>query len=229
MTLAEFIAQFRKDRDDALPPYLWSTAEVRDYLNEALNEACERALLIEDSSATAACSQITLVAGQASYALHESVIKVKRVVYDDKPISETSVEMLDRDDAFWATRTGVPDKYVLANMGTLRVTPTPTAAAVANAPTLYLTVYRKPLTAISEDTDDEADFSTLFSIPKLYHMRLLDWVYRCALRKNDTETIDLDGSKGYEAAFIGSFGERPDANVQRKRRDKRPPIVRCAW
>ena len=29
--------------------------------------------------------------------------------------------------------------------------------------------------------------------------------------------------------FVQAFGERPDANVQRKQRDRRPPVVQCNW
>lgn len=29
--------------------------------------------------------------------------------------------------------------------------------------------------------------------------------------------------------FEQAFGERPDANVQRKHRDKAPPIIRSSW
>lgn len=228
MTLAQFIAQFRKDRDDAAAPYLWSTVEIRTYLNEALNEACERALLIEDST-SAQCCLITLINGQDTYTLDPSVIKVKRVSYDGLKIAETSVEKLDHDDLAWETRSGAPRQYVLTNQSSIRITPAPTTATIATAPTLGLTVYRTPLITIDEDTDDETDLSTLVLIPKIYHMRLLPWMYRLALQKTDSQTIDMDDSDRQEKIFTANFGERPDANMHTKRRDKRRPIVRCAW
>ena len=227
MTLDQVIAQFRLDRDDAVAPYLWSTAEVRGYLNEALNEVCERALLVEDST-TAACCEITLVAGQSVYPLHASVVKVKRVTYDGKKIGETSIEALDGADFAWETRTGPPTEYVLSETS-VRVTPTPTVASVALTDTIALTVYRKPLAAIDEDTDTDTDLATLAGVPSIYHRRMMEWMHYLALRKNDTQTIDLDGAKIHGADFEASFGMRPDANVQRKRRDRRPPIVRAQW
>lgn len=228
MNLVQFNAQFTRDRDDAAAPLLWSRAERRAYLNEAVNEACERALLIEDST-TAACCSIALVANQGGYTLHEAVIKVKRVTYNGKVLTQTSTEKLDGGDIAWETRTGVPCEYVLTNQDGIRLVPAPTADAIATAAVIGLTVYRRQLVAIDGDTDSDVDFATLIPIPKIYHMRLLPWVYHLALQKNDTQTIDLDESARQEAIFTANFGERPDANVQTKRRDKRPPVVRCQW
>ena len=51
MTLAQLIAQFRREADDAVAHYLFSDAAVTDWLNEAVDEACVRSLLIHDVSA----------------------------------------------------------------------------------------------------------------------------------------------------------------------------------
>ena len=228
MTLADFIARFRLDRDDQADGKLWSDAEIRAYLNSAIDEVCERALLVEDTT-TAACCEVTLVAGTSTYALHGAVIHVKRVKFNGLVLSETSDESLDRTDVYWETRTGDPLEYVLKNKSGLRVVPTPTAASVAKSSKLYLTVYRTQLVAITEDTDEDSDLSTLIGIPQIYHLRMLPWLYAQALRKVDTQTLDRDEADRQEAIFQTSFGVRPDANVQRKRRDRRPPIVRINW
>ncbi len=54
-------------------------------------------------------------------------------------------------------------------------------------------------------------------------------MYRCAYLKQDAETFDKMKAGEYGALFTASFGERPDANVQRKQRDRRPPVVACSW
>ncbi|WP_132750411.1 hypothetical protein [Simplicispira metamorpha] len=62
-----------------------------------------------------------------------------------------------------------------------------------------------------------------------HHGGVRYWVYRCAYLKQDAETFDKMKAGEYGALFTASFGERPDANVQRKQRDRRPPVVACSW
>ena len=57
----------------------------------------------------------------------------------------------------------------------------------------------------------------------------MPWIYRCARLKHDAETFDKTRALDHEAIFERTFGMRPDANVQRKRRDRGPPIIRSAW
>lgn len=218
MTLAEIIAEFRRVRDDTQASYLWSDEEITNYLNDAVNEACERALLIEDRTTSAVCT-ISLEVGESSYPLHDSVLKVKRVVLGGRPLTETSVEKLDAGDSYWESRSGEPREYLLEGNIGIRFDRMPTEAADA-----LLTVYRTPLEPLSVGNMDGVP-----EVKAIYHMRLLPWVYRCALLKHDAETYDKDRADQQEAIFTMSFGERPDANVQRKRRDKRPPVVQVIW
>lgn len=218
MNVSGFIAAFRASENDAVAPYLWSDVEIVGYLNDAVNEACERALLIEDKTTPAVCS-ITLVANQAGYTLHASIIKVKRLTFRGRALTETSVEAMDSDDPQWESRTGEPTRYILTGNHGLRMVPTPTVGeAVA------LTVYRTPVSALAVSPG-----TTTPEIPERYHQRLMDWVLRCAYLKPDSETFDKGASERYEAAFAGSFGARTDANVQRKQRDRRPHRVRFSW
>ena len=59
--------------NDTSAGYLWRDEEIIRYLNSAVDEACERALLLEDRS-SAACCQSDLDAAETTYALHPSVI-----------------------------------------------------------------------------------------------------------------------------------------------------------
>ena len=63
MTVAEFIERFRLEMADNAAPYLWSDEEIVAYLNEAVDEACIRASLIEDSTTPVVCV-LPLVPGQ---------------------------------------------------------------------------------------------------------------------------------------------------------------------
>jgi hypothetical protein len=223
MTFAGIIAEFRSQLDDKQAPYLWSLAEISAYLNSAIDEACERALLIEDRT-TIACCQISLTAGVSSYPLHDSVLRVKRVVYDGFPLAETSVEMMDCAVPSWETLSGRPSQYLMTETN-IRLVPTPTVDSVAATSSISMTVNRTHLVPFTDATPE----TTTPEVKSLYHMRLMPWMYRCALMKKDSETLDEPEAARQEAIFERSFGIRPDANVQRKHRDKRPHIVKAIF
>lgn len=219
MLVEDFITRFRSAvHDVAIPPF-WSGEEVVSYLNEAVQEACERAKLIEDRSMA-----LTLVPGQDTYSLHASVFEIKRLALRGRPLDETSVEELDADMPGWEGRTGTPRYFIFepssgAQAAMVRLVPTPTAAdAVA------LTVYRGALKALSEDRDQERP-----EIPERFHARLMDWLMHRAYLKQDADTFDPNKAATSLGLFVQTFGERPDANVQRKQRDKRPPLVRMIF
>lgn len=230
MTVEEFIARFRIVLDDGANSVgggsgdvLWSDEEIVGFLTEAVSEVAERALLIEDHTTSAVCS-IPLQAGVGEYTLHPAVLKIKRAVWNGRPLSETSTEELDQEHVAWETLTGRPCSYVHSGADTLRLYRIPRAEDLAVAPAIALTVYRTPLQPYSVDRLDEIP-----EVKALYHDRLMQWMYRCAYLKKDSEAFDPNAAAKHEANFTASFGQRPDANVQRKRRDKRPPVVRMRW
>lgn len=218
MNVEAFLAEFRRVLADTAAPYLWSDEEVVTYLNDAEKEACERALLIEDRMTPAVCS-IALVANQADYPLHESILKIKRLAFRGRALDETSVEQMDNDDPQWETRKGEPRQFIYSETAGLRMVPTPVAAEP-----IALTVYRLPLEALSADNESGEP-----EVLPRHHMRLLRWVYRCAYLKHDSETYNPDKAEIHEAAFQASFGIREDANVMRKHRDRAPNVVQMHW
>jgi hypothetical protein len=221
MRVADFITEFRRVTGDGSVPYLWSDEDILAFLIDAINEACERALLIEDRT-TARCCTLALVADQDTYRLHTSVIKVKRVTYAGRALTETSVEAMDQQDANWESRTGTPLAYIQTE-GKLRVIPIPTAAMETAEDELALTVYRRPLEDVALTGDLAGE---LVEIPARYHLRLMSWVYHRAYTVEDPELKDLAKAATWERKFAGDFGERIDANVQRKQRDRKPPVIR---
>ena len=96
MNVADFIAAFGSELADKGEPPLWSDEEIAAYLNEAVQEACERAYLIEDRSTPAVCA-IAFQPGVDTYNLHASVFEIKRLTYRGRPLDETSVEALDAE------------------------------------------------------------------------------------------------------------------------------------
>jgi len=214
----QLIAEFRRVLQDAELPYLWSDDEICLYLTDAVNEACTRASLIEDRTTAAVCAFST-VSNTASYPLHQSVHRIKRVTVDGYPLFETSVEYLDQVMRNWETKTGNPNFYMAEGETKIRLVPTPD-----DVYSVAMTVYRTPLLDLTTDDTDASP-----EIHSRFHMQLMPWVYRCALLKQDAETSDKARAAEYEGIFTASFGQRIDANVRRKQRDKRPPVVSMVW
>lgn len=223
MNVADFIAAFRSELADKEEPPLWSDDEIAAYLNEAVQEACERAYLIEDRSTPAVCA-IALQPGVDTYNLHASVFEIKRLTYRGRPLNETSVDALDAESPGWEARQGQPRGFIFeqasgAQPARVRLVPTPNQADA-----IALTVYRGALKPLNADQDTAKP-----EIHERYHARLKHWIYCRAYLKQDPETHDKARAAEFAAEFTQSFGERPDANVQRKQRDRSPPVVRCGW
>ena len=223
MRLKQMLEIFRAELGDVQEPYLWQDSELVYYLNQAVQEACERALLIEDRSTPAAC-HVAVQAGVDSYNLHPSVLKVKRASYEGRLLTETSIEAMDAESGNWEVRTGQPTRFILeapvgGRAARLRLVPTPAAAGQVS-----LTVYRGALKLLqAQCLSDEPE------VPVSLRDGLKHWVYRCALLKNDADTQNAVRASEHEGIFSGIFGIKVDANTARKRSDRQPPIVLCAW
>lgn len=217
MTLNDLMTAFRARADDTAEPYLWSDNEVKLFLNDAESEAADRARLIQDSTTAAVC-QITIAAGTARYPLHTAVLDVRRAKVSSgaRPLTQTSIEELDMEWPDWESATGEPTCFYESE-GDITLVPKPTQAG-----TLAMTVHRLPLEGMVLGSDAP-------EIASRHHFRLVDWALRCAFMKRDADTYDETKAGSYEAMFVASFGYRADANVQRKQRDKRPPIVKANW
>jgi hypothetical protein len=223
MKVEDFISGFRATVGDVELPHFWSSELIVRYLNEAVQEACERAKLIEDRLTPAVCS-ITLAPDASTYQLHPSVFEIKRVALRGRPLDETSVEELDCNFPGWETAKGAPRQYVFEQASGVRPVSIRLVRTPTESDTLALTVYRGALKPLSADID-----SAKPEIPERFHERLMDWMLHRAYLKQDADTFDPEKAAVSLGLFVQAFGERPDANVQRKQRDRRPPIVQMNW
>jgi hypothetical protein len=214
---AEILSAFRDMVDDTGTPQLWKDSEIRRYLDEAHREAAVRALLLRDSTTTA-LTEIAIVAGTARYVLDRRIIKVEsaRLPSQSHPLFLSSSPEMDREMPHWRGLTAAPRRLVIDHEGAGLV------ATLCGVPvedeTMSLVVFRTPLESMNTD-DDEPE------IPAQYHLGLLEWMAHLAYKKRDTETYDEARSLTHGAEFTRIFGEREDANVRRKRTERRSDRV----
>jgi hypothetical protein len=218
VNLEELRSATRTILRDRAKPYLWQDEELNLYLNEAEREATERGQLILDISVPEV-AVIKVKAGTRTYKLHPSVIKILRAKLDSgsQPLVETSTQEMDGGlyacGSNWDTLEGPVLRYIQNDDKSITLIRIP-----VEDDTLRMRVTRFPLRPMKEDRDCP-------EIATHLHFRMLDWALRCAYRKQDPETLDEKKAAEYEADFTASFGVRPDANVQRKRRDGRKKAV----
>ena len=224
MNLAELrnAARLRLDDTDS-NKYGWSDAELDSFINEAVDEACIRARLNLDST-SAEATTVSVVAGTASYLLHESVLRVERAYLNtsQRTLSSVSFQDLDILSDTWPVDTGTPTNYIPdldlysdAGTATHKITLYPIPEVTE---TLKLTVYRLPLCPLTSDSEEP-------EIHPLHHPSLLDWVCHKAYTKQDADTLDIEKSLQYEGRFTDKFGPRPSARQLSWRQRKRPQRV----
>lgn len=84
---------------------------------------------------------------------------------------------------------------------------------------LLMTVIRTPIRQMVESFDEP-------EIRSNHHVNLIDWVEHCAYGVKDTDAFSPGESEKALDRFEKSFGRRPDANVQRKQREKNGRVIR---
>ena len=227
--LQELESRFRVLTGDHGQPPLWDSASVRAWANEAEREAAERARLLQDKT-TVAVTRIALLPDVREYLLHPSIFDVESVgVTSDTgkyaDLCRATEEGLD----YYARRNpnargwgreyyvyGEPKGNGTAGMRIVL----DRAPQVADG-FLTLNVYRYPLRDM-EDPDDEPE------IAKRHHDGLVDWILHRAYSERDIEKSAPERARAHEDAFNRRFGIRIDANVQRKHRQQRRPVIRPA-
>lgn len=210
MTLAELRSLFRLKAGDTVSPYLWSDAEIDSYLNESEIESAERAGLIYDD--TSATSLIAVVAGTKRYALAANVVRLDYAELTTPPATEPiEVSIIDRREQAGRALFLVPDGAAIE----FNFEPQ------ANG-TLRLGMFRLPAAEMVLGTDAP-------EIASKHHRKLIDWALHLAYLKTDSDGFDQGKADRHESEFIANFGQRIDANVKRKQRERRRHITRCVW
>lgn len=196
MKARDIIAQWRREVDDTVEPYLWSDEEALDYLNDAENQAARRLrYFVESANADIAMATVPTT---GIVALDARVLFVKAARIQGRlPLRMMTMQELTDTDPYWqdASASLYPEVYVPDfQTGALRVHPKPTAQL-----SLLMTVVRDPLTAM-------ANLDATPEIAARYHAELRHWLSHRAYLKPDQETYDPKKSQEAEVRFANVFG-----------------------
>lgn len=179
---------------------LWTTAELKRWANEAVDEVAIRSRCIRDSSDTADLTMFTVAAsGTGTIAVPRAVIRLLRVTWNGRALTPTSKTKLDAITSDWQTSTAEEPTHFILDQGTrqLRVWPLNTIEG-----TLRLEVVRRPVTKMVNLTDEP-------EIPADMLGDAVYWMLHKAYLKNDADTKDNNQSATYEELFTRAFGPKP--------------------
>lgn len=209
----------RSDRiEDSESDYLWTDATLVRYIDEAQRRLAAEGFVIRDGT-TALITQVTLVAGQTVYPLHNTVIAVMSARYDvdtyDLRRGGHSIfnNFRQNDEDGWdlaqsaSLSPGRPiafstDEQVSADGDTddtfqivnLRVYPAPSTAEAGDV--IYLRVCRLPQDRLNVDTPEMSP-----EVPELHHIPMLDWAASLALRIVDQDGGNATASERFAKKF----------------------------
>ena len=197
MNKGELRTRCRREMKDTVKPYSNSDEDLGTWLNEAETEAARRAFLLVDSTSEA--TQLEISAGDIGADLHEAVIFVRRarLASTKRPLVATVARTMDEMSPSWEEASAsTPQRFVPDwQTGYLRLYP---PSKIAD--TINLTVVRKPLKPMVDDSDSP-------ELREHYHLMLLDWVKFRAYSVPDSDFFNANKAAIHEAAFIKNFGE----------------------
>lgn len=213
MDLGELIEEFRRRADDVATSTLYDDAALARFATEAEREAAERGRLLYDDT-SAGITTYAVVASTPRILLDPAVFDIDAASFTASGggrALELDLVGIDwiREQPDWQTRE-VSRPWALAMVGReARLFPGPRVAG-----TLQLSVYRYPLDAL-EDPLDEPE------IAPEHHEGLIDWMLYRAYSTKDGEAGDDRRAAQALADFTDRFGEREQAGVTRRRRERR--------
>ncbi len=206
----------RSDRISGTPDYLWTDATLVRYIDEAQRRFARLSLCIRDGS-TDEVTLVTLVEGQSTYTLHESLIAVISAKLGDDRVDMAraghsmlsayqvpSTNFLDPGSfatlpdgkplAYSTDEEVVGDDHGSAGVMTLRVYPAPSADYEDEQ--IRLRVIRKPIERLTP-----GNLGAVLEIPEEHHLEVLDWAAYLALRIADLDAGATNRSKEFAQAF----------------------------
>ena len=206
----------RTSRVSGSSDYLWTDEELVIYMNEAQRRFATQGLVLRDGTSPEA-TRITLVAGQSSYDLHESVLAVlsARVSSQEVDLQRVGHSVLNAyrqpteswidpsslttmppgaPVAFSTDETLSLDDYDSLGRATLRIHPAPSDALAGTI--IQLRVVRKPIEQLQL-----SDLQASPEIPADHHLEMLDYAAYLALRIVDDDAGSVKRAADFKATF----------------------------
>jgi hypothetical protein len=198
----ELLQAFRCDVVDDVAPYLWSSGEVYNYINDAYYMFVRMTGGIPDGSSDV--TTLTALAGEATTPIDPSIMRVrtaKNVTDNNRPMTVINVQ---DEDVY------IDDDYGLLRTMNLSDTPGTVRYMILGEEddyvrwvkipdvdtTVKLVVERLPMIPITRAQQ-------LFSGVRVeHHYHLLKWVRHLAYRKQDADTFNLVKSDEERNDFI---------------------------
>lgn len=202
MTLAELVARCRSESRDNRKPYFWNNDDWIARLNESVDEAAIRAMLINDDTI-----ELDVTAGEEYVDYPARAWSIRRVFFGDRKLVLLDREMLDAsEEEGWETKAGTPVACYEIN-GQLRFYPIPDTSGAAR-----MTAYCTPEKPMEADSD-KPEF-----VKDRLHIKLVDWALACFYDNPDADSFDPGRAQKYETKFEQTFGPRPSEKAMRVKR-----------
>lgn len=226
MNLQALISTFRQLAGDRAFPPLFSDEQVTEWLNDAEREAAERGKLLHERTRTDIV-RVPLLVGQREYELSPLFIDTDGDTMYVQRATDTertrAVHRQSQADIEWtiaerANLTGWPDGFFIYSDSLPRRLVLDRKPAEAGG-YFWLSGYRYPLESMEDSTDEP-------EIHPRHHPHLIDWALFRAYSTRDLEGAAEARADKHKADFAGHFGQKTDANVQRKRLRHRGGHVR---
>lgn len=221
MDTATLYNRFRNDCFDLKEPYLWTDAEVFQYMDAAQKMFCVKAGGIADASSD--LTKATITTGDPWVTIDPRILAIRRasLASTGAKVELVSHEKLDTlggiDDYGVVARPRLDNRpgavrYAVTNMeqDKLRVISVP-----AEDDVLELLIYRTPLKTITGKGQQ-------FEINERHHEYLLMWMKALAYRKQDAETRNDKLALTSEQQFL-AYCEQ--ARQDRERKEHAPREV----
>lgn len=200
-TIAELVSTARRDvlDNDTIAPYRWSDAQVTQWANEAIQEACARAPLLYDEST------ISVVAGTASYSIDSTIRRITnaQLTLLDYPLKQTTdAELTVKRGRYWRKREGTPSHYIRRGHR-ITIFPIPLVNDT-------LTLQTTNNFVIGSTIDLDADIDTR------YHVDLMHWIAHKAFisDRRDPDLHDPERSAAHLSLFESAFGFKHSAKYE---------------
>lgn len=221
MTLAELIDEVRRILDDRVLPCLVPDEDIVRLLNNAVEEACLRTRVIQDS--TSAVTAVALEPDEERYHLDASIYAVRRVVVGGERLQLVDTAQLDEMHPGWDAAPSGRPKYAVFDYGTGEMLLHP---APAQADTARLLVWRRPT---EDERLDVSDPTAEPALPEMMHRGLVHWAAAHAALSPDQDVLNGELYAAQSAMFEAEYGRKPTLHEVRLWSTNKRRHVRAVW